>query len=413
MAERVTVCIFGVSNINLKSEPEVPFFETDDLDCYCFLTDEKLDEILVSHRPNVILTFGNGDSYQNLWKAPYEVRKRWIHHNDMSNLEWSGRASFNCFLYGALKKVEEAPKKVTVFTPTYRTGENIMRAFNSMKRQTYGNWEWILYDDSPKEDNNKTFEKCQELAKKDFRIKAFKPHQHSGIIGEVKRNACMLATGDLLLELDHDDELLPRALEYLVRASDQHPECGFFYSDFAEVYPNGSPLTYGNGWGFGYGTYRDENVNGRDYKVCNAPPISCITMRHIVAFPNHYRAWRRDTYLEIGGHNPEIHVGDDYELGIRTFLNTKMCRVPIFSYIQWRNDDSSGGNAHQTRNMDIQRLVRKFSEYYDDQIHERFVELGIDDFVYKKGEHTFSKLNKIQRPSNERYANIVAEFNDE
>ena len=39
--------------------------------------------------------------------------------------------------------------------------------------------------------------------------------------------------------------------------------------------------------------------------------------------PNHCRVWNRDTYHKIRGHSRHISVADDYELIVKTFLETK------------------------------------------------------------------------------------------
>ena len=96
-------------------------------------------------------------------------------------------------------------------------------------------------------------------------------------------------------------------------------------------------MTYGNGWAFGYGSYRSESHRGRTLAVANTPNINAKTIRHIVGVPNHVRCWQRDCYREVGGHARQIHVADDYELLIRTFLGTRLARVPKLGYMQWRN----------------------------------------------------------------------------
>jgi hypothetical protein len=186
----------------------------------------------------------------------------------------------------------------------------------------------------------------------------------------------------------------------------KYPEAGFVYTDFAECFEDGTPVEYGPGWGFGYGSYRDEVYGGVTYKVSCGPHINPKTIRHIVAAPNHIRSWRRSTYLEIGGHGNEIHVADDYELMVRTFLKTRMCRVKNFCYVQYRNEE---GNTHRVRNQEIQRLVRYFSQWYDERIHARFLELGVDDFVYKSGENTFWRLGSIPNPEPEQHVTIIAD----
>jgi hypothetical protein len=248
--------------------------------------------------------------------------------------------------------------------------------------QRYANWEWVLYDDSP--DDGKTYAQLRALCERDHRLAAFRADRPSGCIGEVKRRACGLARGAILVELDHDDELVPNALADVVEAHRRFPDAGFFYTDCAEVFESGDNATHPDGWGFGYGSYREETLDGHRYMVTNYPDINAKTIRHIVGVPNHLRAWTRAAYDACGGHNPEVHVGDDYELIIRTFLATRMVHVERLGYIQYFNDSSSG-NTHRHRNAEIQRMVKYFRHHYNDRIHARFLELGVDDFIWREG----------------------------
>ena len=396
------VCIFGLQNIKLKSAGPIPDFETDEMDCRCYLTDDDLYSILARDRPVAITTFGDVGDFKLLSCAPFEIRKMWLHFDNAKNISSIGSQMFNCFLLNALKKRLDLPL-VTVITPTYKTGDKLLRPFNSLLAQTYNNWEWVVADDSP--DDGKTFREVSEFAKKDYRIRPYKTDRHSGNIGSIKRAACDLGRGLYIIELDHDDELTPKALEMVVETYRRYPEVGFVYSDFAECFEDGSPVMYGKGWGFGYGSYREETHNGLKYAVANAPKINSKSIRHIVAAPNHLRSWKKSVYNEIGGHNELIHVADDYEVMVRTFLHTRMALIPKMCYVQYRNDT---GNAHQARNQEIQRLVRYFSEYYDEQIHERFVELGVEDSIWKQGENTFHKLDR-PNPEVESHCTIISE----
>ncbi|WP_288587621.1 hypothetical protein [uncultured Methylobacterium sp.] len=177
----------------------------------------------------------------------------------------------------------------------------------------------------------------------------------------------------------------------------QHPEAGFLYTDWAEVFEDGRNATYGEHWAFFYGKDRTESYNGREYIVHEAPKINAKTIRHIVSAPNHIRAWRKDFYHEIGGHNPDLAAADDYELCVRTFLHTRMILLRKFCYIQYYN---TVGNTQRLRNKDIQRLTRAVSEKYDARIHRRFVELGVDDFTWDAGRNAtdWSRANPATEP---------------
>jgi glycosyltransferase involved in cell wall biosynthesis len=404
------VCIFGATNVKLSGAP-CPDFESNRLDCHCFLNDDNLQKVLAKHRPVVVVSFGKEEDFPNLMRSPLSLRKRWLNFPSTNDLPAVGVAVFSCYIQSCMPTVLDEPL-ISVFTPAYKTGKKIRRPFRSLQNQTYSNWEWVIVDDS--DDDGETFKMLEGIAAEDSRVRLYKEHRHAGSIGRVKKTAASLGRGEFLVELDHDDELTPRALELVVKAYQAHPECGFVYTDFAECFEDGSPVTYGQNtglkppntdWGFGYGSYRFENYNGMKFAVVNAPNINAKTIRHIVAAPNHIRSWRKSTYVEIGGHNDLVHVADDYEIMVRTFLNTRMCRVPQLGYIQYRNFE--GGNTHRHWNKEIQRLVRHFSYLYDRNIHDRLLDLGVSDWVWQKGEFTFDRMARMRNEPSESHCTVL------
>jgi len=386
MSNLLVVSIFGREGVSLKSEEDVPNFEATELDCRCYSSDNDVLSVLSRDNPGMIVTFGDESDYQGLMEAPYEVRRKWVNFPNGSDLKTVGKVVFETFVTRVCMGKQDVPL-VSVFTPTYMTGDMLRRPYLSLLSQTYTNWEWVVIDDS---EDGKTFDALSEMASNDCRVRPYRADRHSGNIGALKRDACSLSRGEFLVELDHDDELTPWALGNVTRAYEKFPEAGFVYTDFAECFGDGTPVRYGGGWGFGYGSYRDESFNGQDYAVVNSPNVNPKTIRHIVAAPNHIRSWRKSTYEKLGGHNPDMSVADDYELLVRTFLETRMARVPSMCYVQYRNQ---GGNTHQSRNKEIHRLVRYISMMMDGKIHDRFLELGVDDFVWEDGTYSFCRLN--------------------
>lgn len=384
MSDLPVVLVFAPKPVRLQSPPSHHASETRELDCRCYVSDENLNAILSRERPDTIASFGNRDKYASLQSAPYEVQRRWLHFEALplsdADLERAGAMVFCKFLHYVLmfngKSSGSRPPLVSVFTPTFHTGSRIRRrAYRSLQRQTYTNWEWVVVDDSESDDS--TFQILKGMADAEPRLSIYSSAHHSGKIGEVKRRACALSQGDILVELDHDDELTPNALFDIVQTFQQNPHVGFVYSDWAEVADDtGTPLCYSDGWAFGYGSYRTENYNGLELFVANSPPVNAQTIRHITGVPNHVRAWQRDVYWDIGGHNPALHIADDYELLLRTFLHAPMEHIPKLCYVQYLN---TGSNTQNTRRSEIQRLVRCFRDHYEQQIHERLVQLNLPD----------------------------------
>lgn len=352
--------------------------EADDF-AFCTLADE----------PQVIVSLGDPAAYPGLLAAPLETRKRWIAVDSDADPADVADRIMATVVANLDERFPDEPL-VSVVTPTRCTGERIERTYQSLLAQAYHNWEWVVYDDSP--DDGETFVRLAAIARHDQRVAAVRADHPSGKIGQVKRRAFGLATGALLVELDHDDELTPDALGWVAAASRAHPDAGFFYSDCAEVGPDGSPVTYPDGWAFGYGSYRAV----ADRVVANYPPINPRTIRHIVGAPNHVRAWTTVAYHAAGGHSPELHVADDYELLLRTFLTTAMVHIRRCCYIQHHAGD--GSQAQRRRNRDIQRLVRFVRVHYDDRLHARFVALGIDDWLWRDGRLAWDAVDPDPAP---------------
>jgi glycosyltransferase involved in cell wall biosynthesis len=263
------------------------------------------------------------------------------------------------------------PPKFSIITPTYKTPAHLLaRTWASLKAQTMTDWEWVVWDDTPNSDQ--VWRQLYGFAADErYCLRAFRGHTHSGSIGEVKRNAAMLANGEIIIELDHDDELTPDCLTELAQTFDD-PEIGFAYSDWCEILPDGQSGRYPKGWAFGYGSDYWSDQYG--CWVMSAPEINATTISHIVSAPNHVRAWRTTVYRELDGHNPELEIADDYELCVRTFLHTKIARIPKMLYRQHVGPMT----AQRQKNALIKQNVRRISESYRDAIYLRCIELGMD-----------------------------------
>ena len=331
------------------------------------------------YRPHVILSFmpeGKKSAMQNF---PRSIRRRWVNYPfGFTTKEHAIGAILSMYTSVITGENKSHEKLVSIITPTYNTGSVLLRTYDSICGQSYREWEWVIYDDSTDEE---TTQIVRLLAKDDSRISVMRGGEHSGFIGEVKRRAFRAAEGDVLVELDHDDELTEDCLQLIVDGFDEYPECGFAYTECAEVNADGSPVKYGDTFAFGYGSYRPYPYmyRGKPYLVTNYPQINQKTMRHIVGVPNHVRAWTKHAYEISGGHNPDLFVCDDYELILRTYLTTRMLHIRHLGYIQYRVEGNS--NTHITRNAEIQRQVAIFSNAYSSKIDLRAKEILGDLYV--------------------------------
>lgn len=378
-------------------------YESDELRVEYKEDDSDLIKTLVNFNPDSIITSGSDWSqFTNLSIQPSDIRTKWIHVNEVNSQ--TGESAYGCAMNWMLSRHNE--DLVSYFTPVFNIGDKLLMTYQSLQNQTYNNWEWVIVNDST--DGGKTLKVAESIAEKDNRVKVYDFRKKSGgIVGESKYRAAGLCRGSILAEFDHDDYLMPTCTETLLRAARKYPEVGFFYTDCVEIDSNwNSMANYGDGFAFGYGHYREEKVFERQMHIIMSFNINPKTIRHIVGVPNHVRAWRRDVYFKIGGHNRFLSIADDYELLVRTFLETKMLRIPRNEYLQFIHN--SGSNTHNISRADIQRRVRTIANFYNKKIADRFEELGLEDWAYKSNPEN-PLWTESRFGQDEGYCNLVYE----
>lgn len=104
--------------------------------------------------------------------------------------------------------------KITVFTPTYNRAYIIHNLYQSLQRQTFTNFEWLVVDDGSTDNTGAVFE---EWAKQNnsFPIRYYK--QSNGGKCRAINYALDLAEGELFFTVDSDDYLTDDALEKIVK----------------------------------------------------------------------------------------------------------------------------------------------------------------------------------------------------
>ena len=351
---------------------------------YCWKTDlpkevniKNVKRLIKKYNPRVIISCDNDNLTVKELSLPFEYRKRWIKTENIKTIPLD--LIENVMMNGIFSHPNDLSNPlITVITCTYESKNRIFKPFYSLLNQSYNNWEWIIIDDSHTDDTWKTL---QNFAEDDYRIKIYKGPKNDGSIGKNKQFCGNLATGRFIFELDHDDDIDPDCFQLTLDAAEKYPDAGFFYSDSSEIMEDTlTSFNYGEYYGLGFGSYYMRWwKNGFQYTSMTPKP-NPHTIRHIVGTPNHFRCWTRQAYIDVGGHNHNLQVTDDYELIVKTFLKYKFCHIPEQLYIQYRN--SGGDNFTFHRNSLIQYYSHVVTKFYNDKIKQRFEELGVTDNVY-------------------------------
>lgn len=247
--------------------------------------------------------------------------------------------------------------KFSIITPTHLKNSFLGDLYESLVAQTYENWEWVIYLNGVEGGLDALVNYPVLVAiKSDERIKIVVSDEINSKIGFNKNKAFHLGTGDVLVEVDHDDMLTPDCLEELYKAF-QDPTVGFVYSDSITYHVNNEFTPYDAHYGW---TYKKVMWRGKEHYSMNSFAPTSHSMAYIWYAPDHVRAWRKNVYVSIGGHNVNLDVCDDHELVIRTYLNTKMHHInkPLYVY------RITGNNTWLERNQAIQDTTRELFKQY-------------------------------------------------
>ncbi|MDM9381274.1 glycosyltransferase family 2 protein [Chlorogloeopsis sp. ULAP01] len=99
----------------------------------------------------------------------------------------------------------------TVFTATYNRAYTLPRVYESLKAQTYCDFEWLIIDDGSTDNTKELVEQWQE--ENQFPIRYI--YQQNGGLHIALNRGARVAQGELFLQLDSDDSCVPEALERL------------------------------------------------------------------------------------------------------------------------------------------------------------------------------------------------------
>jgi glycosyltransferase involved in cell wall biosynthesis len=250
-------------------------------------------------------------------------------------------------------------------------------------------------DDSP---NDEHFVFLKDNFKNDKRVRLYKRSENNGNIGNVKNEAISLCRGKYVLEMDHDDEILPDVLSDAATIFENDNDVGFVYMDFINIYEDGRNFNYGDFFALGYSGYYRQKIRDKWVFVAMTPNINNITLHHIVSVPNHPRIWRRKTLMDMGNFCEYLPILDDYEILIRSAVKTKMSKLHKLGYIQYMNDNNN--NFSLIRNSEINRIIWSLNNHcYQKHDIDKFMK---DNNAYEDETHR-SQYNKIWKRRNYEY----------
>lgn len=242
--------------------------------------------------------------------------------------------------------------KLSVFTPTHHPSF-LEAAYKSLRVQDHDNWEWVLLP-------NNGCKVPAEIAA-DSRVRVA-PETESTYVGALKKLACSYCEGDALVELDHDDMLLPGALKAVDDALSGTPAAGFVYSNAVRCdakFKKTTRFSESYGWKF-----RTIDFKGSELDEVVSFDPSPASLSRIWYAPDHVRAFRHDAYEKVGGYSDKMRVLDDADLMCRLYQQTEFVHIdkPLYLY------RVHGENTWLKHNLEIQTNVHRLHDTYIERL---------------------------------------------
>jgi glycosyltransferase involved in cell wall biosynthesis len=198
----------------------------------------------------------------------------------------------------------------SVLTPVYDPPlEALSAAIESVRAQTFRDWELILVDDASPSDAVRAL--LARAAAGDERITVMERAANGGIV-ESSNDAIQSARGQFLALLDHDDLLVPHALEHVHAVLAESPEVDYVYSDEDKI-----------------------NSQGEHYDEFRKPDWSPERLRGQM-YTCHLSVLRASLVREVGGFRAGYDGSQDHDLVLRvTERAQRVEHVPEVLY-HWR-----------------------------------------------------------------------------
>ncbi|MEG3895928.1 MULTISPECIES: glycosyltransferase [unclassified Microcoleus] len=239
---------------------------------------------------------------------PIDRYDAWLEVN-----QWNDRA--RNYLISRLKSCREPLPKISVVMPVYNPQIDFLEsAIASVLNQVYPNWELCIADDCSTEFT--VAENLKNWVQKDDRIRiTFRTE--NGNISAATNSAAALATGDIILFLDNDDELTPDALGEVALYFAAHPATDFLYSDDDKI-----------------------DTKGRRFAPQFKPEWSPELLLSYM-YLGHLCAVKKHIFEQIGGLRLGLEGSQDYDFALRaTEISRHVAHLPLVLY-HWRTAPGS------------------------------------------------------------------------
>jgi glycosyltransferase involved in cell wall biosynthesis len=240
---------------------------------------------------------------------------------------------------------------VSIITPCYNSRDFIARTIESVRGQTFRDWEHIVVDDGASDGSAEEVEKYLPL---EPRLKLVR--QPNGGVCNARNNGFQGAASasKYVLFLDADDCLEPEMLEVLVHYLEAHPRVGAVYCNYRNVDEQDTPMPDAPLFSDRYVPAR-LGVRRLPDGHRNTPFVSIFACS--VVLPSAC-VLRRAVYEQTQGWDEELgQHGEERDLLLQIALKSQVHFLPCV-LLRYRRHPNQSSVRHG--NLEVQRQTKKF-----------------------------------------------------
>lgn len=218
--------------------------------------------------------------------------------------------------------------KASILIPVYNMREFVRETLESVKAQSFDDWECIIVNDGSTDDSEDVIMECIDG---DGRFKYFR--KENGGVASARNFAAAQACGEYLLPLDPDDLVTRDYLRDAVAFLDSHPDYALYV---------GRVMRFGVKTGYLKVRYRGYRRLLRSNGIQNSSVM------------------RRVDFLRVGGYDTTLPSHEDWEFFIRLLYNNgKVYNAPQTGLLYRIRASSRNGRTRAQRHQVYGMIYRK------------------------------------------------------
>jgi glycosyltransferase involved in cell wall biosynthesis len=286
-----------------------------------------------------------------------------------------------------LQRTPEAPRPlsglaplVSVVIPCYNSARYLGETIESVLAQTYAPVEVIVVDDG----STDTTAKIAQSYPVQY------VYQTNGGISAARNTGVVHSRGKYVQFLDHDDRLLPTAIEVGVKLLEEQPECAMAVGEHRYIQADGTAIGYSH-----------KHVAGRDHYgellEHNFIETPCSVLH------------RRSALDQTGFFAEEVQGAEDYELYLRTARQSPVLTHEAAVAEYRLHDANISGNAERMFLVSLEVLNRELPYVQGDREKMRLHRRGVQFVQREFGRRLTRELigNRQQSDDNRRKMGVL------